>query len=251
MRCGEEFPIPGGGGDPYQCNPNSAAPCCKLDIGYCGGASTFCSCGDLCIDYSDRRLGEESKYSDNFLAPSDSSDSSDSFDWTDWTPETRTHHQQMVTSNHGPRHLASSKEPGVSLSTLSSPVGICLNTFTNNKNGQMHRPLNIDLCTSNQMQGWELTDENYIRNMFWPDHCIAVDKDDLANLVGADVYLKPCKDSNYVNLVWKVPNHEQQVSLTQSPLALTKTRIRATTRLTLFHSIRILTFFARRSCSTQ
>lgn len=60
MRCGEKFPLPRPN---YvkstsslifdvqgQCDPQTEAPCCNKDTGWCGSGDTFCSCKN-CIDY--------------------------------------------------------------------------------------------------------------------------------------------------------------------------------------------------------
>jgi len=60
LRCGKRYPLPRvlhyNGTQGYymdiisQCEPDSASPCCRDDVGWCGNNQWFCSC-DTCIDY--------------------------------------------------------------------------------------------------------------------------------------------------------------------------------------------------------
>ena len=63
-RCGLEFPLPDGSGQPGQCNPDSENFCCsKSDLhycavqctllfrwGFCGGDEEHCGCAE-CVNY--------------------------------------------------------------------------------------------------------------------------------------------------------------------------------------------------------
>jgi len=46
-KCGQEYPLPGGG--PSQCDPNSVNPCCSK-WGFCGSDAEHCECEE-CSDY--------------------------------------------------------------------------------------------------------------------------------------------------------------------------------------------------------
>jgi len=215
LKCGPNFAGRMENGDPWECNPNSPiAFCCNPLIQSCGKGSQFCDC-EGCIDYSDRRLvGMEDSIYDEFFGDMEGSH--------DEAP--RTYTEQLVTGTHSPtmsrngnrklgRRLGSSKEPGFSLQTSSSPVGVCLNAFVDTKAGRQYKALNTDLCTSNQMQGWELTDEGWLRNMQWPDYCVSVKKTDLvqASMVGTELHLESCKSSQYQPMIWTLPNYDKKL----------------------------------------
>jgi len=50
-RCGSDFPLPDGSGEPGQCNPNSETEFCCSKWGYCGGDEEHCGCPE-CINYA-------------------------------------------------------------------------------------------------------------------------------------------------------------------------------------------------------
>ena len=210
-------------GDPFECDPDSEAYCCNPNVsgGFCGKGASFCGCPN-CIDYSSRRhrLEEEEEYSSaqdhDYDYVYDDSESN-----RIRSPTERMASGQMLTyqNRNRNRKLASSQEPGFSLHTSNSPVGVCLNAFSDQKQGQEYKAFNIDLCTSNLMQGWELTEEGFMRNMMvsakprvcgarqtikslganlilttssivhyffvlymylqWPDHCVSAKKSDM------------------------------------------------------------------------
>merc|ERR1712156_791041 len=50
-RCGSDFPLPDGSGEPGQCNPNSETEFCCSKWGYCGRDEEHCGCPE-CINYA-------------------------------------------------------------------------------------------------------------------------------------------------------------------------------------------------------
>ena len=49
-RCGAEFPLPDGDGDPGECDPAGENHCCSK-WGFCGSDGEHCDCPE-CVDYS-------------------------------------------------------------------------------------------------------------------------------------------------------------------------------------------------------
>jgi len=167
--------------------------CCNRDTGYCGTGENFCTCEanpTSCCNYQDfdtcpnrRILDELESESNSDSAPSPSF----------YFPG---ENEDMST-----RSLTSSKEPGFSINSLSSPIGICLNGYNSGYS------LNIDLCTSNAMQGFEFDSEGIIRSEQWKTQCIMVKENGpLTFALNAKLYLRPCDDSDYVAIKWNIPN---------------------------------------------
>jgi len=94
-RCGKEFPLDDG--EPSECDPLSANPCCSK-WGYCGPGSDHCSCPE-CVDYrpdeqkqddfvgnvrKDRRCGKEFPLPGGSGKPSQCDPKSDNYCCSQW-----------------------------------------------------------------------------------------------------------------------------------------------------------------------
>jgi len=104
----------------------------------------------------------------------------------------------------------SSREPGVSVSLLTDPIGICLNVLPNaNSDGAMQ--VNTDLCTSTPQQGFNVDARGFISSEQF-GMCLAVQSSSGYPSVSSGfprVYLAPCTSSNYVPIRFELPDNKK------------------------------------------
>ncbi|GMH68808.1 hypothetical protein TL16_g05011 [Triparma laevis f. inornata] len=136
--------------------------CCNRNIGRCGATENFCGGG------------------------SSDCDSATCCDYSQMTA--------LQTTNP-----TCYNAPGISLESLSSPIGICMNAYKGYQ-------LNIDLCTSNAMQGFIFDEEGVMKSEQW-NTCVVVKKNgQYTSAINAELFLRPCDDDEYVPIKWEIPD---------------------------------------------
>jgi len=227
-----DFMFPDESGTPAQCRPTSdypegtpesaIKPCCNTAQGVCGGGGgsgntyhMYCTCGDPEAPGYDaiaaKQCCGEGKPPDCYsqvgeYAPGRRLDPTTQFgDVLADALAAPTPAPIPYTSTS--RDLGSSREPGISINSLTSPIGLCVNGW--GTGGNTGKKLNVDLCTSNPMQGWYQDDEGVMYNEHFSTngvaHCLVYQG---TPEIGTEIALRRCDDTAYTPLKWSMPNGE-------------------------------------------